>query len=116
MPLKVQEGLRLTLSHAAYEGMRAVIRYDGPIAAPIEEGQTLGAAVFILPSGEEVERLLVAGASGTGSGGDGAGSERRCATSSSGRRRFYRAHRRGRKGPVRAQEPAAADDGAPHRL
>ena len=80
------------------DGMRAVIRYDGPIAAPIEEGQTLGAAVFILPSGEEVERLLVAGASRYRLWGGWRGSERRCATSSSGRRRFYRAHRRGAEG------------------
>ena len=50
-------------------GCVAVIRYDGPIAAPIEEGQTLGAAVFILPSGEEVERPLVAGASVPALGG-----------------------------------------------
>ena len=58
--LKVEEPVRLTLSHADLEGMSATIRYVGPVSAPVVGGQRIGVLELRFPSGITLERDLLA--------------------------------------------------------
>jgi len=62
VPMVAPVPLQMLVPREARDGVSASIRYEGPIEAPVTEGQRLGALVVDVPDGETVEFDLVAGA------------------------------------------------------
>jgi D-alanyl-D-alanine carboxypeptidase (penicillin-binding protein 5/6) len=63
VPLVVDQDLTVTLPNAARPEMKVSVAYDGPIPAPITEGDRLAVLKVSAPGVETVEVPLVAGAS-----------------------------------------------------
>lgn len=63
VPLVVQDDLLLTLSRKQRQGLRAVLRYDAPVPAPIEAGQPLAVVEVQVPDREPITVPLAAGTS-----------------------------------------------------
>lgn len=63
VPLMIGDEVKVTLDRSARPGMKATLVYDGPIAAPIEEGQQLGRIVIDIPNRDAIEVPVLAGAS-----------------------------------------------------
>ncbi len=63
VPLIAPRDLQMLVERERREGLKAEIRYAGPIEAPIAEGQALGELVVMVPGNEPVSFDLVAGAS-----------------------------------------------------
>ncbi|MFC4351384.1 D-alanyl-D-alanine carboxypeptidase family protein [Fodinicurvata halophila] len=63
VPLVTQKDLVVTLPHAARDELNARIVYDGPVPAPIQEGQSIGTLILSAPDMPEQEIQLVAGKS-----------------------------------------------------
>lgn len=60
VPLIIQEGVTLSLSRRARANLKAVISYDGPIAAPIREGEELATLTLSASGREDIVIPLVA--------------------------------------------------------
>jgi D-alanyl-D-alanine carboxypeptidase (penicillin-binding protein 5/6) len=63
VPLVVDQDLTVTLPNAARPEMKVSVAYDGPIPAPVTEGDRLAVLKVSAPGVETVEVPLVAGAS-----------------------------------------------------
>jgi len=63
VPLVIPEAVALTMSRDSRKGMEATVRYDGPIAAPIAEGDVVGQLVISGPGLPTRTYDLEAGAS-----------------------------------------------------
>jgi D-alanyl-D-alanine carboxypeptidase (penicillin-binding protein 5/6) len=63
VPLVLAEDLEVTLPRRARKEMTVTVRHDGPIPAPVEEGQEVATLVVTAPEAETVEVPLLAGAS-----------------------------------------------------
>ena len=61
VPLVVEDGLTLTTGFGQAEDITAEIRYDGPVAAPVEQGQQIATLRVTAPDIEPVNVPLVAG-------------------------------------------------------
>ncbi|MFQ5773142.1 MAG: D-alanyl-D-alanine carboxypeptidase family protein [Kiloniellaceae bacterium] len=61
VPLVVPEGLTVTLSRKARNGMQVKVAYEGPIPAPIEQGQRVATLVVTAPDTDPVKVPLQAG-------------------------------------------------------
>lgn len=62
VPLVISRDVTITLPRKARRGMKVAVTYEGPISAPIVEGQTLASLVVTAPEWETLEVPLVAGA------------------------------------------------------
>lgn len=62
VPLVAGEKLEVTMPRKARREMKVTAVYDGPIAAPIRKGETLGKLLITAPGQANVELPLVAGA------------------------------------------------------
>lgn len=62
VPLVAGEKLEVTLPRKARRDMKVTAVYNGPIAAPIKKGETVGKLVIAAPGVETMELPLVAGA------------------------------------------------------
>jgi len=62
VPLVLSEPLSLTMSRSGRQDMTVKVLYDGPIPAPIAEGQPVARLVIEAPNMPRVERPLLAGA------------------------------------------------------
>jgi D-alanyl-D-alanine carboxypeptidase (penicillin-binding protein 5/6) len=62
VPMLVASDVMLTLPRSARGGLKAVISYDEPIAAPVVKGQQLGTLTVTAPGMDAKEVPLVAGA------------------------------------------------------
>lgn len=63
VPLLIQQDLELTLPRKARREMKVAVHYQGPLPAPVSEGQELARLVITAPGVDTVELPLVAGAS-----------------------------------------------------
>jgi D-alanyl-D-alanine carboxypeptidase (penicillin-binding protein 5/6) len=63
VPLFTPEGLRVTLSRQGRADMQVKVGYDGPIRAPIVEGDTIATLTITVPDISPIEVPLAAGAS-----------------------------------------------------
>ena len=63
VPLVTPEAVTVTLPRKARAKMKATVKYDGPIAAPIEEGQQVATLVVSAPGIADTEVPLLAGGS-----------------------------------------------------
>ena len=63
VPLVVHRNLTLTLDRQARRDMKVQVEYDGPVPAPIREGDEVASVVVEAPGTEEVRLPLYAGAS-----------------------------------------------------
>jgi D-alanyl-D-alanine carboxypeptidase (penicillin-binding protein 5/6) len=63
VPLVLAEDLEVTLPRKSRRKMTVTVRHDGPIPAPVEEGQEVATLVVEAPGAETVEVPLRAGAS-----------------------------------------------------
>ncbi len=62
VPMVLEQELHLTLPRRSHGKLEAVVRYEGPIPAPIKKGTPLGTLHVTVPSsGEIIKRTLVAG-------------------------------------------------------
>lgn len=62
VPLVLEEDLAVTLDHEARREMKVTVSFDGPIPAPIQEGQRLGTLRVEAAGAPPIERPLYAGA------------------------------------------------------
>ncbi len=62
VPMIAPVPLQMLVPREARDGITASIRYEGPVEAPVVEGQRLGALVVEVPDGETISFDLVAGA------------------------------------------------------
>lgn len=62
VPLMIPEEVKITIERSARQNMKATLVYDGPIAAPIAEGQRVGKVVVSVPGRDDLEVPVVAGA------------------------------------------------------
>ncbi|MEW5729096.1 MAG: D-alanyl-D-alanine carboxypeptidase, partial [Pseudomonadota bacterium] len=62
VPLVAGEKLEVTLPRKARRDMKVTAVYNGPIAAPVKKGETVGKLVITAPGVETMELPLVAGA------------------------------------------------------
>lgn len=62
VPLMIPEEVKITIERSARQNMKATLVYDGPIAAPIAEGQRVGKVVIAVPGRDDLEVPVVAGA------------------------------------------------------
>jgi D-alanyl-D-alanine carboxypeptidase (penicillin-binding protein 5/6) len=62
VPMVAPVPLQMLVPREVRDGIMASIRYEGPIEAPVVEGQRLGALVVEVPDGETISFDLVAGA------------------------------------------------------
>lgn len=62
VPLVAAERLEVTMPRKARRDMKVMAVYNGPVAAPIKKGETIGKLVVSAPGVETVEMPLVAGA------------------------------------------------------
>jgi D-alanyl-D-alanine carboxypeptidase (penicillin-binding protein 5/6) len=60
--LRIEDDLTITLPRQARRDMKVTVTYDGPIPAPIKQGQRLGTLKVTAPDWEGREVPLVAGA------------------------------------------------------
>lgn len=65
VPLVVKENVRLTLPKGDYKGVGITVRYNGPIAAPVAEGQEVGRVEVSVPGQEAHSVPLYTGANVT---------------------------------------------------
>ncbi len=63
VPLVVDNSVVMTLSRRQRADLRAVLRYDSPVAAPVERGQPLATVTLSAPGMAPVEVPLSAGRS-----------------------------------------------------
>lgn len=63
VPLVIEHDVTLTLPKKARRGMEAKVVFEGPVPAPIREGQQLGTLIISAPDVETREIPLLAGAS-----------------------------------------------------
>jgi len=63
VPLVIPEGLKATLSREGRKDMRVKVAYDGPIRAPIMEGDSIATLTVTVPDISPMEVPLAAGAS-----------------------------------------------------
>ena len=61
VPLVVERDLVVTLDRQARRDMKVTVAYDGPVAAPIRQGDRVGTISVSAPDMKTVERPLVAG-------------------------------------------------------
>ncbi|MFQ6017056.1 MAG: D-alanyl-D-alanine carboxypeptidase family protein [Kiloniellaceae bacterium] len=62
VPVVLPDGLTLTLTRKARNGMAVKVAYDSPVPAPIEQGQEVGRLIVTLPDADRIEVPLQAGA------------------------------------------------------
>lgn len=62
VPLRIEDDVTITLPRQSRRGMKVTVRYDGPVPAPIAEGQKLGTVSITAPDWKGVDYPLVAGA------------------------------------------------------
>lgn len=62
VPLVIPEGLMVTLSREGRKDMRVTVAYDGPIRAPIIEGDSIATLTVTVPDISPIEVPLAAGA------------------------------------------------------
>jgi len=60
VPLIVENKLTVTLPKKARRGLKATVKYEGPVPAPIVKGTTLATLTFTAPGSDPVEVPLVA--------------------------------------------------------
>jgi len=63
IPLVIPEGLKATLSRVGRKDMKVTVAYDGPIRAPITEGDSIATLTVTVPDVSAIEVPLAAGAS-----------------------------------------------------
>lgn len=56
--LVLKEDLIVTLPRASREELKVVVRYDGPISAPVDKGDQVGKIIVTAPNIEPIERPL----------------------------------------------------------
>lgn len=57
-PLAIEKDLTVTLPRAAREDLKVMIRYEGPVAAPVYKGERLGTLIVTAPDVDPIERPL----------------------------------------------------------
>jgi D-alanyl-D-alanine carboxypeptidase (penicillin-binding protein 5/6) len=63
VPLVVPEGLKATLSRDGRKDMKVTVAYDGPVRAPVAEGDSIATLTVSVPDISPIEVPLAAGAS-----------------------------------------------------
>ncbi|WP_430398418.1 D-alanyl-D-alanine carboxypeptidase family protein [Ferrovibrio sp.] len=63
VPLVIKDSLAVTMARRSRTGMKVVVRYENPIAAPIVQGAPLGTLLITAPEMQPIEVPLLAGAS-----------------------------------------------------
>jgi D-alanyl-D-alanine carboxypeptidase (penicillin-binding protein 5/6) len=58
VPLVLKEDLRVTLPKSSKAKLKVVVRYEGPVKAPVYKGEKLGTLVVSAPGIETIERQL----------------------------------------------------------
>lgn len=61
VPLVIDEDLLVTVPKAARSKMKVTVRYEGPLAAPVAQGQKVGTLRIEIPGMETLERDLIVG-------------------------------------------------------
>lgn len=56
--LVLEKDLTVTLPRASRENLKVVVRYDGPVSAPVYKGERLGSIIVTAPNIEPIERPL----------------------------------------------------------
>jgi len=63
VPLVIEKDVLLTMARKARRKMKVTLSYDGPIPAPVKQGDVIAKVVIAAPGQDDVEIPLVAGAS-----------------------------------------------------
>ncbi|HJP22584.1 MAG: D-alanyl-D-alanine carboxypeptidase family protein [Alphaproteobacteria bacterium] len=61
VPLVIEDDLKVTMARRARRQLKVVVSYEGPIAAPVRQGQKLGLVSIKAPDTPTIEVPLVAG-------------------------------------------------------
>lgn len=56
--LVLEKDLTVTLPRASRENLKVVVRYDGPVSAPVYKGERLGSIIVTAPNIDPIERPL----------------------------------------------------------